>query len=79
MDAPKVLCTVDEARCNRCGLCVEACPCHSVSLGEHGPVFNCPEVCTAQQQEICYGCGYMCEEVCPTDAIACRFDIVLGQ
>jgi formate hydrogenlyase subunit 6/NADH:ubiquinone oxidoreductase subunit I len=68
---------IDESRCTLCGLCVEACPCQAVKLGEQGPVFACPEACP------CHGldaeapaCRCLCEEVCPTGAITCAFEIV---
>jgi formate hydrogenlyase subunit 6/NADH:ubiquinone oxidoreductase subunit I len=65
---------LDETLCNLCGLCVEACPCHAVKLGERGPIFDCPEVCPgAEGPEVCC----LCEEICPTGAIACAFEIVL--
>ena len=64
---------VDETRCTLCGLCVEACPCHAVELGERGPIFDCPEVCPSP--ECSDGCC-LCEEVCPTNAISCAFEIV---
>jgi formate hydrogenlyase subunit 6/NADH:ubiquinone oxidoreductase subunit I len=65
---------VDETFCNLCGLCVDACPCRAVKLGERGPIFDCPEVCTAiEGPDVCC----LCEEVCPTGAITCVFEIVL--
>jgi formate hydrogenlyase subunit 6/NADH:ubiquinone oxidoreductase subunit I len=69
---------VDETRCTLCGLCVEACPCQAIELGEKGPVFACPESCphTAPCDEA-LGCSCLCEEVCPTGAITCAFEIVL--
>jgi len=68
---------VDETRCTLCGLCVGACPCHAIELGEQGPVFTCPETCPCH----CTGteatdCSCLCEEVCPTGAITCAFEIV---
>ena len=68
---------VDETRCTLCGLCVEACPCHAIELGEQGPIFACPEACPhtptcAEAPE----CSCLCEEVCPTGAISCPFEIV---
>ncbi len=68
---------VDETRCTLCGLCVEACPCHAVELGERGPIFHCPEVCPTPAA--CAGGSdgcCLCEEVCPTGAITCAFEIV---
>jgi formate hydrogenlyase subunit 6/NADH:ubiquinone oxidoreductase subunit I len=69
---------VDETRCTLCGLCVDACPCHAVKLGERGPVFTCPEACShtptcAEAPDYCC----LCEEVCPTSAITCAFEIIL--
>jgi formate hydrogenlyase subunit 6/NADH:ubiquinone oxidoreductase subunit I len=69
---------VDQTLCTLCGLCVEACPCHAVKLGEQGLVFTCPESCPCH----CTGteapdCICLCEEVCPTGAITCAFEIVL--
>jgi formate hydrogenlyase subunit 6/NADH:ubiquinone oxidoreductase subunit I len=66
---------VDETLCTLCGLCVDACPCHAVELGERGPVFVCPEACLHANTETCDYCC-LCEEVCPTGAITCAFEIV---
>ena len=66
---------VDETRCTLCGLCVEACPCNAVELGERGAVFACPEACIHASAEAC-DCCCLCEEVCPTGAITCAFEIV---
>ena len=75
MDQQKMLCTVDETRCNQCGLCVEACTCHSISMQAHGLQFHCPENCALADSNTC--CGCICEEVCPTGALSCAFEIVL--
>jgi len=66
---------VDETRCTLCGLCMETCPCHAVQLGEREPVFACPEACLHTRAETC-DCYCLCEEVCPTGAITCAFEIV---
>jgi len=78
MNTMWVLPQVAEARCSLCGLCVEACPCHAVKLGELGPIFSCPEVCLCLRtgDKAC-DCCCLCEEVCPTGAITCAFGIVL--
>jgi len=71
----KISCTVDKTRCNLCGLCVEACPCHAITLQADGPEFRCPDVCADANRMGC--CGCICEEVCPTGALSCAFEIVL--
>jgi MinD superfamily P-loop ATPase len=73
----KAMPKLDEELCNRCGLCVQACPCGSVELDEESIIFSCPDVC-ATATEMC-DCGCVCEEVCPTGAIAVAFEIVLGE
>lgn len=69
---------VDETRCTLCGLCVEACPCHAVELGEERLIFACPEACLCLRTgDEAFDCSRLCEEVCPTGAITCSFEIVL--
>ena len=68
---------VDENLCTLCGLCVEACPCHAVELGERGPIFTHPETCCCSLACVEHlDCWCQCEEVCPTGAISCGFEIV---
>ena len=73
---------VDESLCTLCGLCVEACPCGAVTLGETGPIFTCPKdicedcICAEDDSGCCF---YLCEEVCPTGAISCAFEIVMEE
>jgi Fe-S-cluster-containing hydrogenase component 2 len=69
---------LNEQLCNRCGLCLAACPCGAVELQEETVVFACPEVCATEATETC-DCGGLCEEVCPTGAISVAFEIVLGE
>lgn len=70
---------VDETRCTRCGLCVEACRCQAIELGTQGPVFSCPEVSSCSMAELgAADCSCVCEDVCPTGAINWAFEIVLG-
>jgi formate hydrogenlyase subunit 6/NADH:ubiquinone oxidoreductase subunit I len=77
MDTTCALPQIDETRCTLCGLCVEACPCHAVELEEQGPVFTCPEACPhAPTCAETPDCSCLCEEVCPTGAISCPFEIV---
>ncbi|HEY71910.1 MAG: 4Fe-4S ferredoxin [Chloroflexi bacterium] len=75
MDAVYISPQVDRASCTLCGLCVEACRCHVVEMGERGPVFNC-ELCPSTGA---CDCWYLCEEVCPTGAITCAFEIVAAS
>jgi Fe-S-cluster-containing hydrogenase component 2 len=69
---------LNEQLCNRCGLCIAACPCGSVELYENSVFFSCPEVCASAATRTC-DCGCLCEEVCPTGAISVAFEIVLGE
>jgi Fe-S-cluster-containing hydrogenase component 2 len=69
---------LDEQLCDRCGLCVAACPCGAIELQEQGVLFTCPDVCATAVAEAC-DCGGVCEEVCPTGAISVAFEIVLGE
>lgn len=71
----RVLPQVDENLCTLCGLCVEACPCGAVKLEGQRLVFNCEAACRRDSAEGC-GCWCLCEEVCPTGAISCAFEIV---
>ncbi len=67
---------INQQLCNLCGLCVEACNCRSLEMGEQGPVFHCaeePEVACAEEAR----CHCLCEEVCPTGAIQCSYEILL--
>jgi formate hydrogenlyase subunit 6/NADH:ubiquinone oxidoreductase subunit I len=66
----------DETLCTLCGLCVEACNCHAVELGDRGPMFACPDVDSCLEAEA-RDCDCLCEEVCPTGAISWPFEIVL--
>ena len=67
---------VDKALCTLCGLCVEACPCGSVRLEEDELTFTCMETCSLACLEVIGG-WCLCEEVCPTGAITCAFEIVI--
>ena len=51
---------VNLARCDRCGLCISACPENALRMSENGPVFVQPIACT-----YCLDC----EPACPHSAI----------
>jgi MinD superfamily P-loop ATPase len=59
---------IDEAKCNKCGLCVSICVCGALKM-EEGAV-------KAVHVDNCGWCT-MCELVCPTGAISCPFEIVI--
>ena len=69
---------VNQQLCNLCGFCVEACSCSSLELGEQGPVFRCADDPEAQCLDEAR-CHCLCEEVCPTGAIECLYEIVLDE
>jgi formate hydrogenlyase subunit 6/NADH:ubiquinone oxidoreductase subunit I len=69
---------VNSELCNLCGLCVEACTCHAVEMGEQGPVFRCADDDTVQCVDE-LRCHCLCEEVCPTGAIECSYEIVVEE
>jgi ferredoxin len=66
----------DETLCTLCGLCVAACTCRAVELGDQGPVFTCLEIGSVLDGQA-GDCDCLCEEVCPTAAISWAFEIVL--
>jgi formate hydrogenlyase subunit 6/NADH:ubiquinone oxidoreductase subunit I len=81
METASSLPQVNHALCTLCGACVEACPCHAITMGEDGPVFECPVTCP-QGGDACAGSCQLvcaCEETCPTGAIECPFEIVLSD
>ena len=61
---------IDREKCNGCGLCISVCPCHAFVLVEN--------VLTVVETEDCGWC-LQCEVICPTGAIACPFEIVIGE
>ncbi len=67
---------VDKNLCTLCGLCVDACPCGAVQLEEDKITLLCDEsscdTCLETVDDWC-----LCEEVCPTGAITCAFEIVM--
>ncbi len=65
-------------RCTGCGLCVAACPCGGVQLGEaNRPVFSCERSCTREANCVACRAGFHpCQVVC--DAGAIRFPFTIG-
>lgn len=61
---------IDQAKCNRCGLCVSVCACGAIVL-----VGN---TVTIIETEDCHWCTN-CEAVCPTAALTCSFEIVIEE
>jgi len=59
---------VDPGKCNGCGLCVAVCHCNAILLVK--------KVAIIIETEECGWC-LQCEDVCPTGAIACPFEIVI--
>jgi len=79
MDTARNVPQVNGALCTLCGACVEACPCHAIELTDEGPILHCPEVCAHGGTPCSSACeGFCtCEDVCPTGAIECPFEIVV--
>jgi len=57
-------------KCDGCGLCVEVCACQAIIMVN--------KVITIIETEACGWC-LQCELVCPTEAIACAFEIVVEE
>jgi len=67
-------------RCTKCGLCMLACPCRAITMGEEGPVFHCAESCTHSPTCVVVRYGLCpCEEACPVQAIECSFAITSSK
>jgi MinD superfamily P-loop ATPase len=61
---------VDPKKCNGCGLCVGVCRCNSLTLAQN--------LIIVIEKEECGWCT-QCEAVCPTGAISCPFEIIIGD
>jgi len=62
---------IDRKKCDGCGLCISVCSCKALVLVDN--------VVTVIKKKECYQCTSWCtrcEEVCPTGAISCPFEIV---
>jgi len=69
---------IDKKLCTRCGLCVEACQCGTLVMEDDGPVVR-PVHEQATLPAVPCPCDCLCEEVCPTGAINCVFEIVMSS
>jgi len=58
--AKKPIPIINFARCDRCGLCITACPEEALCMADEGPAFVQPVTCT-----YCLAC----EPACPQSAI----------
>ncbi len=65
---------IDLNECNGCGLCVEVCSCQVLVL-----VDNTVEVREKRECHQCTRWCTMCEMICPTGAIQCPFEVVIGE
>ncbi len=59
--------TIDDAKCNRCGICVLECPPRIIEIKEPKAL---PTV-VKDQEDRCITCGH-CVSVCPFGAIALK-------
>ena len=62
--------TIDQEKCNACGLCVNVCYCNALVLVDN--------IITVIETEECGWCT-QCEAICPTGAISCPFEIVVEE
>jgi uncharacterized Fe-S center protein len=61
---------IDQSKCNGCGLCIDACTCHALTLVN--------KVVTVIETADCGWC-LECESICPTGAIAGQFEIIIEE
>ena len=73
--------TVDDAKCDRCGICLEECPFYLLEIAARDAVPTPVEVLA---DERCINCGH-CMAVCPNDALMLKeqapedFALILPQ
>ena len=61
-------------KCDGCGLCVGVCQCKVLVLVNNIVTFKYKEKC-----KTCKTWCTRCEDVCPTGAITCPFDIIVEE
>ena len=61
---------IDPSKCNKCGLCITVCHCHALVMIDN--------VVTVVSTKECDWCT-QCEEVCPTAALSCPFEIIVEE
>lgn len=61
-------------KCDGCGLCVGVCQCKVLVLVNNIVTFKYKEKC-----KTCKTWCTRCEDVCPTGAITCPFDIIVKE
>ena len=72
--------TVDATLCDRCGLCLTACPCGAIAMLDGLPAFGCIACCTHNEQCPVIQLGiHPCEMACPQGAIHVAFTIDTHQ
>ena len=65
---------IDIDKCNGCGLCINVCACNAIVMVDN--------IITVIGKKECYQCirwCTLCEDVCPTGAINCAFEIVIEE
>jgi len=62
--------SIDQNKCNKCGLCVESCKCGAIVWS------GC--IVTIVETEECHWCT-VCEAVCPTGALTCGYEIIIEK
>ena len=62
--------SINQEKCNRCGLCISVCACGAIILVKN--------TVTIIETEDCHWCTN-CEAVCPTAALTCSFEIVIEE
>jgi MinD superfamily P-loop ATPase len=62
--------TINQEKCNRCGLCISVCSCGAIIWEE--------KQVTIIETEDCHWCT-TCEAVCPTGALTCSFEIIIEE